>query len=513
MISRDRWWRYVRGLLPPAMLFIIVVGIIVYAIENRRRDEMEFEENILKEWVFETRVGQATLAELVEHYLDDQGPGSDDKRDAVLTHMTVLGELTRTNQGLLPLFPFVYRMNLRFEPAIKPDINWCSNNPIPRGMKPQSFQLVDRPEVKAIIDIDVQLRAFASRQEEISERQARMRHGLSLIAIASAAVALLWVVLFLRRERSQELSEYRSREMLDALERERLQEQIGREEEELKRKEAEKQVLEARTKLYADISVLAGSYAHNIKNLLVRPNDLLERCLTQQPSQADARQMMSEARESLRAVSERTQQILRTVRRDMEAPVSQKIDLNDVAKAIHQQWHQLAEQQWKLELRLELAPQPVYIEGDPSHLQQALENLLCNARDATFEERNRLRETARQQEYQTSSERQAGLLAAASWQGKVTLRVEALPSQAVLSMQDNGIGMSEETLARCTEAHFTTKRDNALHEGLASGMGLGLSFVAWVAEQQRGTLEITSKLHQGTIIRMLCPYAADRNPE
>jgi signal transduction histidine kinase len=223
--------------------------------------------------------------------------------------------------------------------------------------------------------------------------------------------------------------------------------------------------------------------------------------------------MMSEARESLRAVSERTQQILRTVRRDLEAPVSQKLDLNEVAKALHQQWHQLANQQWKLELLLELAPQPVYIEGDPSHLQQALENLLCNARDATFEERNRQREAARQHEYQTSSERQAGLLAAASWHGKVTLRVEALLSQAALSMQDNGIGMSEETLVRCTEAHFTTKRDNALHEGLASGMGLGLSFVAWVAEQQRGKLEITSKLHQGTTIRMLFPYAADRNPD
>lgn len=505
-----RWWRYVRGLLPPALLFVMVLAIIVYAVEIRLRDEMEFEENILKEWVFETRVGQATLTELVENYLKEQGSDSEIRRDAVLTHMTVLGELTRTNQGLLPLFPFVYRMSLRFEPAVKPSITWNSNSPIPRGIKPQSFTLVDRENLKAIIDIDVQLRAFASRQEDLIRRQAQTRHGLSLIAIASAAVALLWVILFLRRERAQELSEYRSREMLDALERQRLQEQLGREEEELKRKEAEQEVLEARTKLYADISVLAGSYAHNIKNLLVRPNDLLERCLTQQPNQADARQMLNEARESLRAVSDRTQQILRTVRRDLDAPVSQKIDLNEIARGIHLQWHQLAAEQWKLELQLELESDPVLIEGDPSHLQQALENLLCNARDATFEQRIWQREAIRQQQFQSSAEKQAGLLAAASWTGRVIMRVQASPQAAVLSMTDNGIGMTEATLARCTETHFSTKRDNALHEGLASGMGLGLSFVAWVVEQQKGKLEMESKLHEGTTVRMVFPYAAER---
>ena len=33
--------------------------------------------------------------------------------------------------------------------------------------------------------------------------------------------------------------------------------------------------LELKSQLYASIGIMAGSYAHNIKNLLVRPNDLL----------------------------------------------------------------------------------------------------------------------------------------------------------------------------------------------------------------------------------------------
>ncbi len=513
--TSNSWWRYLRGLTPAVILLAIVLGIIVYAVESRLKDELEFEENILKEWVLETRVGQSTLPELVKQYLKETGADRENKRDAVLTHMTVLGDLTRTNQGLLPLFPFVYRMELRFSQgayaprSTPPDILWNSNTPLPRDIRPQSFPLVEQGEPKATLDVYVQLRAFANRQEEVAQRQAQMRHGLSLIAIAASGVALLWVTLFLRRERTLEISEYRSREQVDALQRQRLEEQLLREEEELKRKEAEKQVLEARTKLYADISVLAGSYAHNIKNLLVRPNDLLERCITQANSPESEKQMLIEARESLRGVSERTQQILRTVRRDLEPPITQQLNLNDVARSLHRQWHDLAQSQWKLDLVIKQSSEPVFIQGDASHLQQALENLLCNARDATFEQRNSLREQARNIDSQVANHRKDRLLAAAGWKGNVTITVSRNGQHALLSISDNGIGMSEETLKHCTEAHYTTKRDNALHEGLASGMGLGLSFVAWVVEQHHGKLEIDSKLHQGTTLRMIFPLTQD----
>src|SRR6476620_1758402 len=98
--QRPRWWRYVRGLTPPAILFALMVGILVYAQETQLRGESEFEENILKEWVIETRVGQVTLPELVGHYLTATGDELAEKRDAVQTHLDVLGDITRTNQGL-----------------------------------------------------------------------------------------------------------------------------------------------------------------------------------------------------------------------------------------------------------------------------------------------------------------------------------------------------------------------------------------------------------------------------
>jgi hypothetical protein len=50
--------------------------------------------------------------------------------------------------------------------------------------------------------------------------------------------------------------------------------------------------------------------------------------------------------------------------------------------------------------------------------------------------------------------------------------------------------MSEDVRRRCTETHFSTKRDNALFAGLSAGMVLGLSFVQLILEHHRATLEI-----------------------
>ncbi|HMO35836.1 MAG TPA: ATP-binding protein, partial [Gemmatales bacterium] len=74
-----------------------------------------------------------------------------------------------------------------------------------------------------------------------------------------------------------------------------------------------------------------------------------------------------------------------------------------------------------------------------------------------------------------------------------------------LRMIDNGIGMEADVLARCTQPHFSTKRDDALHQGHASGMGLGLAFVSWVMEQHKGNLKISSQKHEGTTIQLFFP--------
>src|SRR5262249_19054759 len=154
--------------------------------------------------------------------------------------------------------------------------------------------------------------------------------------------------------------------------------------------------------------------------------------------------------------------------------------LNAVVRDLDHTWRDLAREKWKLDLSVELSPEPLWVEGDASHLQQAVENLLFNARDATFEMRNYQRTLARSGEAAAepgSADRRQALIAAAAWRGSVVVRTLRKEGWAVLEVRDNGIGMTEEVRRRCTETHFSTKRDNALYEGHSTGMGLGLSFV------------------------------------
>src|SRR5439155_21014354 len=97
----------------------------------------------------------------------------------------------------------------------------------------------------------------------------------------------------------------------------------------------------------------------------------------------------------------RMQQLLKTGNRDPLQSERGRRELNALVADIHRTWSDLARERWKMSLAIDLGPRddqrrvlPLWIEGDPSHLQQVLENLLTNARDATFEMRNQLREQA-----------------------------------------------------------------------------------------------------------------------
>jgi signal transduction histidine kinase len=250
---------------------------------------------------------------------------------------------------------------------------------------------------------------------------------------------------------------------------------------------------------------MAGSYAHNIKNLLVRPNDLLARCLEADGMPREQAGMLHEVRSTLGTVTERLQQILRTVRRDPSNAEMTRIDLAALARDTAATWAEMGRDKWKLTITADAAAGPLWIDGDLSHLQQAVENLVFNARDATFEMRNHQREDARRTT--DPATRKHRLIEAAGWVGRVSLRAYADGAFAVLEVSDTGIGMTPAVRENCLQTHFSTKRDNALYEGYSAGMGLGLSFVAVVLEHHRAELAIISEPLRGATFRVRFPLA------
>src|SRR5205814_8957267 len=182
------------------------------------------------------------------------------------------------------------------------------------------------------VGVDYQVRVYARQQKNEREAVERGR-WLSGLGAVFALVAGVWFFLALRQRRDREMRRLRAEQQAGEAERLRLQEALKREEAERRQRDAERTALELRSQMFATIGIMAGSYAHNIKNLLVRPNDLLGRCLEQDGLSPEQDHMLHEVRQTLGTVTERLQQILQTVRRDPRQSTRARLDRNAPVRA------------------------------------------------------------------------------------------------------------------------------------------------------------------------------------
>lgn len=125
-----------------------------------------------------------------------------------------------------------------------------------------------------------------------------------------------------------------------------------------------------------------------------------------------------------------------------------------------------------ISVELDLPAHPVSIEGDFVQLQQALLNLLWNARDVLPD---------------------GGTI----WAGLTVQRGEAR-----LSVSDSGPGIPAEVRGRLFDPFFTTKP-------VGSGTGLGLSIAYGVARGHHGDITVTSEPGQGATFVMSFPLRAE----
>jgi signal transduction histidine kinase len=535
---RFPWWKVVRALAPAVLFWAALVAWLAYLLSERTDLGSEADEASVHEWIDEARTFRKTLPELVREYvrLRDADATADElrvKAEEIRQQLKAMVDPLRLYQGQLPEFPEVYRVEVAFpdRPDIGPPLLWDSPLPRPKQQNRTHLRSLDHPVFEsdgrpvAVVRVEYRMHAFNKLQRDEAQRQA-VYWVVGLVVFGGSALALAWVYLFLRRERERELVQLeaeKAREHAEVLmleakveaqeaersaeetERKLLQQTVEAARAETRAAEAERTNLEMRSQLYASIGIMAGSYAHNIKNLLVRPNDLINRCLDADRLQPEQTTMLHEVKSTLGTVTERLQMILRTVRRDPSKAEMTRLDLNDLIRETGQMWSGIGKEKWKLAIEVRPSAEPLYVRGDLSHLQQAIENLVFNARDATFEMRNHVREAARA-EADAAVRRQA-ILDAAAWRGEVAVTGYRDGNHAVLEVRDNGIGMTAEVRDQCLQTHYSTKRENALYEGYNAGMGLGLSFVAVVLDHHGATLEIESEPLRGAVFRVRFPLA------
>jgi len=113
------------------------------------------------------------------------------------------------------------------------------------------------------------------------------------------------------------------------------------------------------------------------------------------------------------------------------------------------------------------------INADPHKIQQALLNLLINARDSM------------------------------KCRGEITVRsaVNDGGETVQVSVMDTGCGIPEDQLGEIFEPFFSSKGEE--------GHGLGLAAVRTIVEQHEGQVEVESRAGKGSTFRIVLPVSAE----
>ncbi len=155
------------------------------------------------------------------------------------------------------------------------------------------------------------------------------------------------------------------------------------------------------------------------------------------------------------------------------------VQLAELFESVIRDWEKkLAEK--RLKVVVDLSPDARTIRADETRLHEVLYNLLDNALKYSREN------------------------------GEIRLRAAQRGPEIVLSVTDNGIGISKDDLPRVFERFYRADKARSRELG---GTGLGLAIVKHIAQLHGGRVEAESEPGKGTTIRVVLPMTWRGNSE
>ncbi|MFL1514079.1 PAS domain-containing hybrid sensor histidine kinase/response regulator [Pseudomonas prosekii] len=229
------------------------------------------------------------------------------------------------------------------------------------------------------------------------------------------------------------------------------------------------------------VGQLTGGIAHDFNNMLtgiIGSLDLMQRYIADGRA-AEVGRFMEAAVSSANRAAALTHRLLAFSRR--QSLDRKPLNANELIESLEDLLTRTKGDH--IELHLKLAADVWPVSTDVSQLENALLNLVINARDAMPDGGRLLIETAN-----------------VYLDGSDLLSLESVKAgdYLMIAVSDNGTGMSPSVLAKAFDPFFTTKP-------IGQGTGLGLSMIYGFAQQSGGHASLDSVPDQGTCVRLYLP--------
>jgi signal transduction histidine kinase len=221
----------------------------------------------------------------------------------------------------------------------------------------------------------------------------------------------------------------------------------------------------ARTKANDALVQLAGSVAHDF-NTVLQTILLLTESAAEETTLASATSHVQAVVDECKRGSRMARRLLESVRRTAVPPA--RLDLSRVLQDMERGISALVSPRSTATVS---TAAEAWVIGELVEFEQIVLNLVTNARDASA----------------------SG--------GRISVVVEKTHDSVTLEVADGGSGIDPATLPRIFDPFFTTKPRGA-------GTGVGLATVRALVEARGGAVDVTTKLGQGTTIRVRWPAAS-----
>ena len=226
---------------------------------------------------------------------------------------------------------------------------------------------------------------------------------------------------------------------------------------------------------------LAGGVAHDFNNLLAVINGYADLLAADMPAGSSESTIVAEIRAAGERAASLTQQLLAFSRKQLVQPTV--LNLNQIVSEVQKMLARLIGED--VELVIRAAPELGNVKADAGHLQQILMNLAVNARDAMPRGGRLIIETCNVELDDRYEQTHTGARGG---------------PHVLLTVSDNGTGMTPEVREHIFEPFFTTKP-------MGTGTGLGLATVYGMVKQIGGWIWVYSEPGHGSVFKIYLPRA------